>query len=165
MVFVFLIATWELFSLSSEFSRGWEKQESHEKYFAPFRGTFHFCLRTFINSVKTMPEISIENVSLKLPIASNNSEWPGGKQCCQCSRIYIWRAKSKWYFHNARAWITLRCFGKFISTDQGPLSFLRQATSCTPFFGLKKKIYNSLNTNKTVTVNKPSANALFSKEE
>lgn len=165
MAFVFLIAIWELFSLSTEFSGGQKKQESHEKYVATFSGMFHFCLRTFVNNVKTMPEILIENVSLRLPIASSRSGWPRGKQRCQCSCIYIWRAKSKCYFHDASAWITLRCFGKFISADQGSLSFLRQATSCTALFGLKKSCISSLNTNKTVTLNRPSANTLFSKEE
>lgn len=133
MAFVFLIAILQLFSLSTEFSGGWEKQESHMKYIAMFSDTFHFCLRTFVNNVKCMPEILIENADLKLPIASCISGWPRGRQSCQCSCIYIWTATSKWYFHNASDSITLRCFGKSISTDQASFSFLRQATSCTPF--------------------------------
>lgn len=129
------MSSWLLFqsSLSTEFLGNWEKQESHKKCISTFNGTFQPCLRIFVNNVKPMPEILIENVSLKLRIASCINRWPEGKQYCQCSCIYIWRAKSKWYFHNAWKWITLRCFGEPITTDQDSLSFLRQATSCTPF--------------------------------
>lgn len=133
IAFVFLIATLESFSLSTEFLGSWEKQESPKKYIATFSGTFHPCLRSFVNNVKTMPEILVENVSLKLPIASCISGWPEGKLYCQCSCIYIWRATSKWYFHNAWNWITLRCFGKPIIRDEDSLFFLKRATSCTPF--------------------------------
>lgn len=158
MTFIFLIAILESFSLSAEFLGSWEKQRCHKKYIVTFSSTFHPHLRPFVNNVKIMPEILIENVSLELPIASCINGCLEGKQYCQCSCIFIQRAKSKWYFYNAWNWITLSCFGKPITTDQDSLSILKQVTSCTHFW--IKSCISFLNTNKTVTL-KPSVNMLF----
>lgn len=75
-------AKWILTNLSAEFSGNKKNEGVQDKYIATLSAIFHLCLGTFVNDIKTMPEILIENISLKLPVASCVSEWLKGKPYC-----------------------------------------------------------------------------------